>query len=172
MEFAEKIRLAVPKDGVVASVGRRLAGFVVDASLNLAWAIPLARWMHSEGIVLPDWEKKLWFTLPMVVNWGLVVARGQSAGKWLVGTRIVDAGGQRVGLTRGVLAREIPRIGVDFLPLALPLLTLPIGLLHLADAIWLGRADRRSLHDLVAGTWVVEAPAGWRDAATWLARFG
>ena len=91
-----------------------------------------------------------WFALLVLVQFGLLAWRSQSVGKLLLGLRIVrfpdhaPAGIGRTFLLRGT---------VPFLLGQIPLL----GLLFWAvDSCFIFRADRRCLHDLIAGTKVVK----------------
>lgn len=74
---------------------------------------------------------------------------GQTIGKKVVGIRIVDLDGKRPALNRLLGFRY----GAVYLFNAIPIVG---GLLALADILFIFRADRRCLHDLIAGTRVVQ----------------
>jgi len=65
---------------------------------------------------------------------------GQTAGKWLVGARLVRANGAPVGYGRAIVR----------LLVSIPVAVLVVGFLVVA---W--RRDRRGWHDRLAGTWVL-----------------
>jgi uncharacterized RDD family membrane protein YckC len=79
----------------------------------------------------------------------LVATTGQSIAKRLFKLKIVKVDGAPVGFVSGVLLRHW---------LVLLLLQIPDAnlVLFLADALFIFRKDRRCLHDLVAGTRVIE----------------
>ena len=90
----------------------------------------------------------------------LLATRGQTIGKWLVGTRIVRADNDEVptlartlGLRYGTLALGLPcTLFVFGFALVIPYPLVVVGLL---DGALVFRRDRRCLHDLFAGTKVV-----------------
>jgi uncharacterized RDD family membrane protein YckC len=91
--------------------------------------------------------------LPALVVLGvqamLVTQTGQTVGKKLVRTRIITADGGAPGFVRGVLLRTWLMSALGFIPV--------IGsVVGLVDALFVFRADRRTLHDLVAGTSVIQ----------------
>ena len=95
------------------------------------------------------------FVLFVAMNGYLLAKRGQTVGKWVVGTRIVYAsndGLPTLATTLGV------RYGVVWLINLIPIVNNVFGLI---DALFIFRRDRRCLHDLIAGTKVinVESPA-------------
>ncbi len=92
----------------------------------------------------------LTFVAIVALNGYLLAKRGQTVGKKAVGIRVVrtngdDAGFVRLFFLRGALSwllATIPFVG---------------GLYALLDILFIFRADRRCLHDLIADTKVVEA---------------
>jgi uncharacterized RDD family membrane protein YckC len=90
----------------------------------------------------------------MFVQCVLLALRGQNIGKMLVGLRVERVGGQRAGALRATILRFVlPVMIVLFLNVIFPL-----GCFFLAvDYAFMFRADRRCLHDLMAGTRVVRA---------------
>jgi hypothetical protein len=87
------------------------------------------------------------------VQWYLTVKRGQTLGKMVAGTRIVMLDGSRAGFAN-VLALRTWSVWVAGV---LAGVTSAISLLVLADFLAIFRADRRCLHDLIAGTKVIKA---------------
>jgi uncharacterized RDD family membrane protein YckC len=91
---------------------------------------------HAAGI-LGLWIALWWcyFT----VGWGLL---GATIGKWIFGLRIVDHRGRSpIGLSRAFLRLAAYSVS-----------SVTLGMGHLLIAL---RPDRRALHDVLAGTWVV-----------------
>ena len=83
----------------------------------------------------------------------VLAVRGQNLGKLLVGVRVVRfETGAPAGFGRTVLLRFALPVGLIFLLNVV----FPLGLLFLlVDYFFMFRADRRCLHDLLAGTIVV-----------------
>jgi len=91
---------------------------------------------HAAGI-LGLWIALWWcyFT----VGWGLL---GATVGKWVLCLRIVDHRGRApIGLSRAFLRLAAYSVS-----------SVTLGMGHLLIVL---RPDRRALHDLLAGTWVV-----------------
>ncbi len=79
-----------------------------------------------------------------------LVTRGQTIGKRALGLRIVDADGNIPAWGKLLIAREGSRYGMGFIPY--------LGvLLGLADALMIFSDRHQTLHDRVAGTYVVLA---------------
>jgi uncharacterized RDD family membrane protein YckC len=88
----------------------------------------------------------------MGVQWTLLTKRGQTIGKIAAGTRVVMLDGSPAPFGRVVALRAWPLLILRYVPL----LARSFGpLLWLIDVLFIFRADRRCLHDLVAGTKVV-----------------
>ncbi len=86
------------------------------------------------------------------INLYLLHARGQTIGKWALRLQIRRDDGARAGFFRTLLLRYL----LPGLLLAIPYLG---PLLLLGDLATLFAADRRTLHDRLAGTRVVRFPA-------------
>jgi uncharacterized RDD family membrane protein YckC len=84
----------------------------------------------------------------MVYQWVLISKTGQSLGKKWMGIRIVRVDGKPMSFGSGVVLRNwIPKL-LGAMPYA--------GLVfHLVDSFFVFRADRRCLHDEIAGTRVI-----------------
>ncbi len=91
----------------------------------------------------------------MLVQALLIVVRGQNLGKLLTGVKVVRADdGGPAGFARGVMLRFALPVSVFFLLNVV----FPLGVMFIAlDYAFMFRADRRCLHDLIAGTRVVRA---------------
>jgi uncharacterized RDD family membrane protein YckC len=87
------------------------------------------------------------FAAVLGVQLVMLNANGWSIGKRLLGIRIVDLRGQRVGLSR-----------IFWMRMFLPFLAQQLcGLVSLVDALMIFARDRRCLHDHMAGTIVIRA---------------
>lgn len=170
-EFTEQIAppplpVEAREDHTIASRVRRLLGALADGGLEALCWIPTSNAMAqtmaemiNDGAFEPTefmaaFQEALPLSLPylgalLVLQSVLLTLRGQSVGNILVRTRIVRSpGGEPVGflrafLLRGCLARVLrhfPLIG---------------GLFWIVDVCFIFREDRRCLHDLIAGTKVV-----------------
>ena len=91
---------------------------------------------HAAGI-LGLWISLWWCYF--AVGWGLA---GATIGKWICGVRIVDHRGRSpIGLSRAFLRLAAYSVS-----------SVTLGMGHLLIVL---RHDRRALHDVLAGTWVV-----------------
>jgi uncharacterized RDD family membrane protein YckC len=124
--------LAALVDGAIVVVVS-LVGFLLSAV-----ALPGNRLAS----LLVEWTLVLSSLVP---QWVLVVDRGQSLGKLVMGIRIVKLDGSAVGFLHGVVLRSWITGWIW---------TCVYGAL-LVDAACIFRSDRRCLHDLLAGTKVV-----------------
>ena len=102
---------------------------------------------HAAGII-GLWIALWWCYFAM--GWGLI---GTTVGKWIFGLVIVDHRGRfPIGLSRAFLRLAAYSVS-----------SVTIGMGHLLIAL---REDKRALHDVLAGTWVVRRPAGETDSAS------
>ena len=85
----------------------------------------------------------------MVINSYLLVTKGQTLGKWMLGIRIVDAASNGAATALNLLGL---RYVLVMLVQAIPMIGQLLGLI---DALFIFRGDRRCVHDLIAGTKVV-----------------
>lgn len=141
-------------DPVLATELSRLSARIIDI---LAWIGPL---LVCLAVILlsPDPARVSWVFLVAFVFVGLgvvpaqlylLVTRGQSLGKLLVGVRIVDAWGNHPGWVRVLLVREGARWVIGVIP--------TLGMFaSLVDALLIFRRDRRTGHDQIAGSYVVD----------------
>ena len=84
------------------------------------------------------------------VQYYLISTSGQSIGKKLLGIRIVTEEGRPVGFWDGVVKREWGIAALSSIPIN-------GGFIGMYDTLSIFRADRRMLHDRIAGTVVVIA---------------
>lgn len=147
-----------PEELVLAGRDRRFTAALIDGLLSLVVTIPLMYFVGvfdavAQGRVLGPRETILLAMAGLVIfllmHGRLLAQHGQTIGKRMLGIRIVDLEGNTPPLGR--------LIGLRYLPLwvaaSIPIIA---NIVPLVDALFIFRADRRCLHDLVAGTRVVE----------------
>lgn len=146
----------------LASRWQRLGGKLVDQFLlPLAWIIVcgiVGAFLLPLGVDQIPWLQVvlvgiyfMGFLAVPVVNWYLIVKDGQTIGKKMVGTRIViEHTGQIPTFFEGVIMRN----WVPNLLMAVPLLG---AIFALVNALFIFGDKRQCLHDLFAGTRVVQA---------------
>ena len=152
-----------PDGPELAGRGVRLGAYLVDSLiLAIVFLVVVASgfWMTFDDIIqmgtLPSMNDALQVTMLfivvfMVINGYLLVMRGQTVGKLMLGIRIVDsATGGKVSAAKVLGLRYIVFFGLQIIPV--PGIR---ELVSLFDAVFIFRDDRRCLHDLLAGTKVV-----------------
>ena len=156
---------APPTKGALATRNLRLAGAIVDSVASAVFVVPFllftGDWTAAISGELSYGTISLGsFASFMAMQGYLLATRGQTIGKWLVGTRIVRAGNDEVptlartlGLRYGTLALGLAgTLSVPVLAGVIPYVYVVVGLI---DSTLIFRRDRRCLHDLIAGTKVV-----------------
>ena len=149
--------------GVVRRLPATLIDMVVYCGVCAFLAYPVGRnidWMTAfadperlvDSLTDPNWVAHaagilgLWIALwwcYFAVGWGLV---GATIGKRIFGLRIVDHQGRSpIGLSRAFLRLAAYSVS-----------SVTLGMGHLLVVL---RPDRRALHDILAGTWVVKRNA-------------
>jgi uncharacterized RDD family membrane protein YckC len=142
----------------LAGRGARLGGAIIDGVilLGLWWVVGLVTpWnifspkVAEAGFMALIGLQLLGLLLFAIVNGYLLMSRGQTIGKLLLGMRIVRPDGSAATPVRLIGLRY----GVGWLLSALPM----VGMVYaLVDCLMIFRADRRCLHDLIADTIVVK----------------
>ncbi len=136
----------------LATLSQRVLGVAVDVALP---GIPLLLQLvltsrpaeigtASEGLLV--FLAGCLYVL-LAINIHLLLNRGQTIGKFAVQSRIVQVDGSRAGFMRIILLRGLLN--------GLLVLAFPVYLV--IDALFIHRADRRCVHDFLAGTIVVQA---------------
>lgn len=144
--------LSTPFQVPLATLWQRGFGAFIDAVLPVVACTPSALLSVSQTIPRSvAYLVLLGALIPvLVVQAYLITKSGQSIGKKVVRIKIVRQDGSVPGFVQGVLLRSwlagamsvVPVLGVFFV---------------LVDVLMVFRVDRRCLHDLVAGTSVVQA---------------
>ena len=145
---------------VLASRGKRLGGSLLDSLIAVVLIVPI---MFASGVFnqikqgqqMSIGQTALFFFLGLaiflIIHGFLLSKHGQTVGKKIVGTRIVDKENGRIiplGKVFGLRVLPISIIG------QIPLIG---GLFGIVDSLFIFRKDKRCVHDLIAGTIVVDA---------------
>jgi uncharacterized RDD family membrane protein YckC len=147
----------------LASRGARLGAALLDGLILLVLILPVMYFggyfsaLRDAALVgeqMPFVDQFMWGVVGLVIAFAVqfipLKNGGQTWGKKIVGLRIVDMDGAQPDL--GVLLgrRYLFANGVGLIPL--------LGwLVSMANVLFIFRGDKRCLHDLVAGTQVVNA---------------
>lgn len=158
---ADLINTPAENDGVampLASKWARLFGAIIDGIIGILIALPF--WFLIGGFEMfagaeePPFHYTLLggiygFVAFLLIHGFLLKQYGQTVGKKIMGTRITDMRGNLPDFAPLVLKRYLPISVVSIIPIVGPLLTL-------IDVLFIFRGDRRCVHDLIAGTQVLE----------------
>ncbi|WP_414829363.1 RDD family protein [Alteromonas sp. H39] len=151
-ELARRVALHQPE---LASRGERFAGAVIDMVIALISLIPLV-------IIAGDTMQQEPLTgMLMAIGWSvavIIVVHGytlinysQTVGKYFLNTRIEDMDGKPSTFFNILAARFMPITVLTMIPL--------VGsVIYLVDIFMIFRADKRCMHDLIAGTRVCRLP--------------
>jgi uncharacterized RDD family membrane protein YckC len=157
-------QLAVPLDELQkSSRGARLGAHVLDSLMVLIPLLPLYGMIFAavanRGGDTSDLGPMMTAMLVVagigmlalaIINLVMLYRSGQTLGKKFVGIRIVRNDGSRAGLVRIFLLRYLVPAVISILPL--------IGLVwYFVDSLFIFADDRRTLHDRIADTIVVDA---------------
>jgi uncharacterized RDD family membrane protein YckC len=151
--------LQVREDGNLASRKLRLLGVLVDGVANAVVLGPLLFFSGLlQAMMTGDVSPRVvglvslgGVAVFLALNGYLLATAGQTIGKRLVGTRIVNVSDDRIPKFLTLVGG---RYGVTWLVSVIPV----VGNLYgIADALFVFRGDRRCLHDLIAGTKVIMA---------------
>ncbi|MGB3608746.1 MAG: RDD family protein [Cellvibrio sp.] len=142
----------------LASKWARFFGAIIDGIIGILIALPFWFLIGGFEMFLGESEPPFKYTLLgavygfvafLLVHGYLLKHYGQTVGKKLMGTRITDMQGNLPEFAPLVLKRYLPISVVSIIPLLGPLLSL-------IDVLFIFRSDRRCVHDLIAGTQVLE----------------
>lgn len=148
-------------ESTLSSRWQRLGASCIDAIIAFAYGIPilfffvgferLARGEQMSPMALLQ-TALLSFLGFVLVHSYFLNRNGQTVGKKIVGIRIVAVDGKAVGM--GTL------LGRRYLPISLVAAIPAVGpVLSVLETLFIFRSDRRCVHDLIAGTQVVNARA-------------
>jgi uncharacterized RDD family membrane protein YckC len=132
-----------------ADRSQRLFAAVADACPLLLLVVLAAYSGNHRSTALAGLATVLFLALGCVQLW-LLTARGQTLGKMLFDIRVVRV---RDKLNGGFIANVLLRVMAVALLGMIPYLG---ALFAVADLLFIFRSDRRCLHDLIAGTFVIK----------------
>lgn len=148
-----------PTGAPLATLGERLGAALLDGVIVAVGYLPLIMGSSSvdaegnttgEGSALLMGFGGLILLGLIIVNVVLLVKRGQTIGKRLVGIRIVDKDSDvNPGPVKTILLRAIVNGLIGLIPLY-----------GLVDVLFIFGRERRCIHDLIAGTRVVQGQPG------------
>ena len=148
-------------DRALASRSQRLGAALLDSIIQSVCIVPLfwvtgiwGMMMHTRGLPAASLLTVglLSAAVFVIINGYFLKTNGQTLGKRLVGIRIVTLDGEIPPLARTLGLRYGPVWLVSFIP--------GVGsLAGLIDVLFIFRADHRCVHDHIAGTRVLRAPA-------------
>jgi len=131
----------------------RLFAVIIDGLIGCTLMLPLFWYLHFRHDVTPRMQSAIVgaavFATFAVINYRLLEKRGQTVGKWFVGVAIVGLDGSN----KGVVHLLIYRYALEMLFGWVPFVGWIFGL---ADPLAIFGRERRCLHDLIAGTKVIE----------------
>lgn len=134
-----------------ATRGQRLGAAILDSIFGAMCLAPYTYSKQNGGSVTST-AAALCGILVIAIcitNLILLYNNGQTIGKKIVGTKVVMADGSPAPLWRILLLRWLPVQIVSMIPF--------VNLVTIVDACFIFGAERRCLHDLIAGTIVVDA---------------
>ncbi|MBL8827855.1 MAG: RDD family protein [Planctomycetaceae bacterium] len=156
-------RAGLPSSWHPADLGSRFVGAMIDGLLNLGAAMPamimvfLAIANERNGGIddasfMVGFYGLLIFGMLVLgaFQWYYIVRDGQTLGKKLAGTRIILLSGELPGFGAGVALRAWVPMVIGFVPCIGPLF-------NLINLIMIFPDPHRMLHDMIAGTIVVNA---------------
>ncbi|MBL7115343.1 MAG: RDD family protein [Kiritimatiellae bacterium] len=159
MQTSDQTEQKVADKPILAPRQKRLVGAVIDSLIMIA---ALSPFVALSGIIETAKRKESLSTQTMVIfallglalyvliHGHLLIKYGQTVGKRLVGTRIVDLQGQIPPLERIVFLRHYLFNIVGYIPY--------MGVaIQILNILYIFHPDRRCLHDRVTGTSVLDA---------------
>ncbi len=136
----------------------RLGASLIDGIIGGVLSIPLLSyfdvWEQIDQNGNLPFSTTITFTLIgiiffLLVNGYLLSKYGQTVGKKLLDIKIVDLNGNILGFNPLIAKRYVPIWVVSQIPVV-------GGIIAIIDALFIFRKDKRCIHDLIAGTRVVE----------------
>ncbi|MEO6362938.1 MAG: RDD family protein [Caldimonas sp.] len=144
--------------GALADRGTRLGAAIVDVIIAMI-VFGLLAALTSFNVFRPDPAAGVWlpmvrntllgFIFFIVINGYLLATRGQTVGKMFMKIRIVRSDGSPASFARLAGLRYLLNSALTLIPV--------IGSIYgVIDALFIFRANRRCVHDLIADTVVVK----------------
>ncbi|MGD9385094.1 MAG: RDD family protein [Thioalkalispiraceae bacterium] len=140
-------------DAVLAERGTRLGAHLLDMLFFVIAMIPIFFIMESNNDTAVAIGAGITIIAGLILvglNINYLYQNGQTIGKRIVGIKIVRGDGERCGLARIIFLRNFVIGLLGNIPLIGPFISL-------ADPLFIFRADRRCIHDMIADTKVIVA---------------
>lgn len=184
MDVSGETALATRQGAGISGFWRRFLAFVIDSVILGLPAFVCGFFLFDVFAQLGPWGRLVGFLISLAY-FGLLnsaLAGGQTPGKRAVAIRVVNQNDQPVGAARSFLRAAIvsipyfsngilvdPKMINSWVGIVFSLLVFGLGL-SLAYLMVFNRRNRRGLHDLIAGTYVVKTdrdtnipkPSTWR----------
>lgn len=136
----------------LASLGARFQASLLDGVMVFVVCVPALIFLSATDAHGPGAAAIIFgsFAMLWIYQWYLVSTTGQTLGKRWSSIRIVKVDGSPVSFVSAVLLRSWVFSALTMLPLV-------GGVLALADILMIFGSERRTVHDHLAGTRVIEA---------------
>lgn len=150
-------------EDLLASRGERFAAALIDAVVSILITIPLFFVVGLENLQEPSIGLTAMtflygFASFLIVHGFLLFHYGQTVGKRFLKIRIEDLDNNQATFSNILLKRYLPISIVAYIPV--------VGsILSLVDVLFIFRADKRCVHDLIANTRVCRVPEGFNVSA-------
>ena len=138
-----------------APLGKRFFGAIIDIFILLPFNLPLA--IHfglidfDTPVELTIYKRLLMFAIMsttfVIANLYLLLKRGQTIGKLLVGTKIIDQHGNLLSIKNILIIRYVLFLLANQI----------VPIISIIDSIFIFGEERRTLHDRLAGSYVVRS---------------
>lgn len=137
---------------------QRFVAAMIDGFLGLTLTLPLFDHFGLWELMKTGGEVSTSVSIQMtvyglgmffVLHGVLLYKYGQTLGKRLMGIAIVTLDGQKPSFSNLILNRYLPQWVAGFVPMLGPVL-------GIVDALFIFREDKRCIHDLIAGTKVID----------------
>lgn len=144
-------------ESVLASRWSRLGASLIDSFIMMLFVIPIMYFLGWFDFIANGEEPPFMYSLGMglmgilffaLINFKLLVNKGQTIGKKALNIKIVDMNGDKAELKSHLLKRY----GTYFIPNQVPIAG---GIFQFVNILLIFRKDKRCIHDLVGGTQVV-----------------
>lgn len=141
----------------LASRWRRLFAAIIDSIIAMVFSIPLMMYLGYWDQFMQGQQPSILETYPatiagimffLIVHGYLLKTQGQTIGKAVLGIRIVDMNGNLLPIGKLIGLRLVPIWVAAVIPIIGQIATI-------IDTLFIFRSDKRCVHDLIAGSQVV-----------------
>ncbi|WP_419812972.1 RDD family protein [Bacterioplanoides sp.] len=141
--------------------GTRLGALILDCIILFTLMGPISYFLgifdyvqngQKPPFILTLTNFTISFTLYFAINWKYLKNNAQTIGKYVLNIRIIKLDGSKPTIKELLLKRYLVLWGFPYIPFI-------GGILNVINILFIFRKDHRCIHDLVAGTKVVESHA-------------